>query len=104
MDGEKGAVRKEGKTVDITLYAPNHHRTMCRIPCPHGLSNELLAMERNLLVGIGGLEGAGEGFFSEPQERRSPWGHSYACMRISLLISNLLPLQVITQFPLQQTP
>ena len=96
MDGEKRAVRKEGKTVDIMLHAPNQHRTMCQIPCPHALPNKLLAMERNLLVVISGLEGAGEGLFLAPQERRSPRGHSYASIWISLLISSLLPLQVIT--------
>ena len=96
MDGEKRAVRKEGKTVDIMFHAPNQHSTMCQIPCPHALPNKLLAMERNLLVVISGLEGAGEGLFLEPQERRSPRGHSYASIWISLLMSSLLPLRVIT--------
>ena len=62
-DGEKRAVRKEGKTVDIMLDALNQHGTMCRISCPCGLLNELLAMERNLRVGISGLEGAGKDYF-----------------------------------------
>ena len=96
MDGEKRAVRKEGKTVDIMLYAPNQHRTRCQIPCPRALPKKLLAMERNLLVVISRLEGAGEGLFLEPQERRSPRGHSYASIWISLLMSSLLPLRVIT--------
>ena len=47
--------------MDIMLDAPNQHGMMCRISCPRGLPNELLAMERILQVGISGLEGAGEG-------------------------------------------
>ena len=74
MDGNKSAMREEGKGVDITLDATNQHETMCRISCPCGLPNELLAMERNLRVGISGLEDAGEGLFLEPLEREVPKG------------------------------
>ena len=69
MDGNKSAMREEGKRVDIMLDATNQHETMCGISCSCGLPNELLAMERNLWVGISGLEDAGEGLFLEPQEK-----------------------------------
>ena len=85
-DGEKRAARKEGKTVDIMLDAPNQHGTMCRISCPRGLPNELLAMERNLRVGISGLEGAGEGLFLEPQEKEVPKG-TRLCLYLDKLVN-----------------
>ena len=72
--------------MDIMLDAPNQHGTMCRISCPRGLPNELLAMERNLGVGINGLEGAGEGLFLEPQEKEVPKG-TQLCLYLDKLVN-----------------
>ena len=72
--------------MDIMLDALNQHGTMCQISCPCGLPNELLAMERNLQVGISGLEGAGEGLFLEPEEKEVPKG-TRLCLYMDKLVN-----------------